>query len=309
MLKSSLLEILTFTKQELVKFEDFIRSPFHNKKENAVKLFLNIKTFPNFDDESLGKDKVWQGIFPETVYNYGIMKNLIFDLNKLAEQFIVILKFNKDEYKQNEYLVNGLLDRELHKIYNIKHNAIDKDPDINYLSESNIEIDDYLNFKYKIYDIKLLHHQKFDLNFKIENLQLKHDSYKLSSFLLQLFSTYGNTIVSRMNNNIDPANNPIYKFLELINPNLDIIMESIKKDSKFIHQYTEIYLSAMFIALREKTEKSYFELKNIVFKNLNILPKSTMQSLHYSIYLALNLNQGKLNKYKETVEIFDSDRK
>ena len=55
MLKSSLLEILrTFSKQELIKFEDFVRSPYFNKKENFVKLFLEIKKYsPELSDEDL----------------------------------------------------------------------------------------------------------------------------------------------------------------------------------------------------------------------------------------------------------------
>ena len=61
MLKSSLLEILrTFSKQELIKFEDFVRSPYFNKKENVVKLFLEIKKYaPEFESENLDKEKVY----------------------------------------------------------------------------------------------------------------------------------------------------------------------------------------------------------------------------------------------------------
>jgi len=44
MLKSSLLEILrTFTKPELIKFEDLVRPPCFNKKDNVTKLFHEIK--------------------------------------------------------------------------------------------------------------------------------------------------------------------------------------------------------------------------------------------------------------------------
>ena len=64
MLKSSLLEILrTFSKEELKKFEDFVRSPYFNKKEKLVKLFLAIKKYaPEFADANLDKEKVWSDI-------------------------------------------------------------------------------------------------------------------------------------------------------------------------------------------------------------------------------------------------------
>ncbi|MBK7253137.1 MAG: hypothetical protein IPI04_04255 [Ignavibacteria bacterium] len=97
MLKSSLLEIIrTFTKQELAKFEDFVRSPYFNKKENVTKLFLEIKKYaPEFKSENLEKEIVWQKIFSKVKYNYGIMKNLIFDLNKLAVKFIELENYSE----------------------------------------------------------------------------------------------------------------------------------------------------------------------------------------------------------------------
>ncbi len=73
MLKSSLLEIIrTFFKQELIKFEDFVRSPYFNINENVIKLFPAIKKrVPEFTDENLEIEKEWMNIFPRKEYNYG----------------------------------------------------------------------------------------------------------------------------------------------------------------------------------------------------------------------------------------------
>ena len=44
MLKSSLIEIIrTFSKEEFLKFEDFIKSPYHNKKFQYDKIIFGIK--------------------------------------------------------------------------------------------------------------------------------------------------------------------------------------------------------------------------------------------------------------------------
>ncbi|MBK9332694.1 MAG: hypothetical protein IPM96_09925 [Ignavibacteria bacterium] len=71
MLKSSLLEIIrTFTKQELIKFEDFVRSPYFNKKENVINLFLEIKKYsPDYENENLKKEKF--------VRRYSLTRNTI----------------------------------------------------------------------------------------------------------------------------------------------------------------------------------------------------------------------------------------
>ncbi|HMS35398.1 MAG TPA: hypothetical protein PKC91_15055 [Ignavibacteria bacterium] len=139
MLKSSLLEILrTFSKQELIKFEDFVRSPYFNKKENVLRLFLEIKKYaPDFADANLEKEKIWVKVFPEIKYNYGIMKNLIFDLNKIAERFLHIQNYETKKFEQDINLLEKLNEKDLLRQYvkNLRSfgNETDKAPfDINY---------------------------------------------------------------------------------------------------------------------------------------------------------------------------------
>ncbi|MBV6477579.1 MAG: hypothetical protein HGGPFJEG_00318 [Ignavibacteria bacterium] len=308
MLKSSLVEIIrTFSKQELIKFEDFVRSPFFNKKENVVKLFLVIKNnLPGKNDPILEKETVWMKLFPDKEYNYGIMKNLIFDLNKLAEEFIATLRFNADEYKKNEYLLDALFDRELLKIFLTKHNSFDKEPDLDYLNANNLEIDDYLHFMSKIYHLKLHYHHQFYRNFKIENLQFSCDSYQLSYFLMVLFASYINAEVNERDRNLDPGRNPATKVLDLISPGLEMIAESITANTGLNSHYIKIYYFT-YLALRDKTESRYLDLKKIVFENLNILPMIHKQSVHYSLITTLfKTKDNKLNIAKEVVEILDS---
>jgi hypothetical protein len=132
-LKSSLLEIIrTFSKEDLVKFEDFVKSPYHNKKSNVVKLFLAIKKFsPAFDDPGLSKEEAWKKVFPGKKYNYGIMKNLIHDLAKLAESYLSHFNFNKD-FSYNRHLIRELHDR---KMYSAFFNKLEKFESKNVPSE------------------------------------------------------------------------------------------------------------------------------------------------------------------------------
>lgn len=78
------------------EFRDFLISPFHNKKSMVVRLFDVIrKKGPEFIDDSLEKEMIWEKIYPGKPYNYGVMKNLIHDLTKLAENFISYLKYEE----------------------------------------------------------------------------------------------------------------------------------------------------------------------------------------------------------------------
>jgi hypothetical protein len=114
--KSTLVEILrTFTKEELAAFSDFSASPYFNKKSNVTKLFESLKKFaPLYPPEKISKEEIWKKVFPGKKYNYGIMKNLIFDLNKLAVKFLEL------EISDGKTLENDLSLLEAYRRKNLK---------------------------------------------------------------------------------------------------------------------------------------------------------------------------------------------
>ena len=119
MLNSSLLEILrTFNPDEIKKFEDFILSPYFNKKAGVIKLYSEIKKyFPDFKNENLKREIVWKKLFPDRKFNYGIMKNLIFDLHKLTENFLQVLNFEFNEINKSNRLLIELMRRKLDRLF------------------------------------------------------------------------------------------------------------------------------------------------------------------------------------------------
>jgi len=90
MQSSSLIEIFrTFNESDLKRFDDFISSPFFNRKPTVIKLWAEIKKHaPKFDSEELSRKNVYERIVSGKKYNYGTMKNMLFDLTKLTEQFL-----------------------------------------------------------------------------------------------------------------------------------------------------------------------------------------------------------------------------
>lgn len=307
MLKSSLLEIIrTFSKQELSKFEDFVRSPFFNKKENIDKLFLHIKKYsPSYENVNLEKEKVWKSLFQDTEYNYGIMKNLIFDLNKLAEQFVAELKYAKDKFKYNEYLMTALCDRELKKIYINKYKSFDPAPDLKLIDENNLLISDHINYVYKMYYLNFFYHHQYDQNYKVEDLQVIRDSCLITNFLIQLFTAFNDVAAINNFRNTDIGNNPVTKFIDVISPSMESIIDSLKDTPAVNPSYLNIYY-LMYRTFTEKTEEQYLEFKDAVFK-LKDIPKSNLQDLHFFILNALHIVKvEKLNGYKETIEVLDS---
>ncbi|MCB0726033.1 MAG: hypothetical protein KDD00_01110 [Ignavibacteriae bacterium] len=306
--KSSLLEILrTFSKQELIKFEDFIISPYFNKKENVTKLFLEVKKYaPEFASENLEKEKVWKAVFTGKEYNYGIMKNLIFDLNKLVEQFMIILKLNTDENKQNEYLMGSMLDRKLIKIYKNKYNSLSLEPDLKVINENLQNIIDHINHVNTMLYMKFFFHHQYEQNFSLKELQVSRDSSFITGFLIKLFGAYNDALGVGSNEKSDQGENIIVKFLDLISPGLDDIVKSIPVTSDFHSVYVMIYYR-MYQALTGKTEEKYLEFKKSVFENMKILPKVNIKAIHNCLAHAAMVSKFEnLDRNKEILQIIDS---
>lgn len=308
MLKSSLLEILrTFTKQELTKFEDFVRSPYFNKKENVLKLLLEIKKYsPDFADDNLGKETVWKKLFPDKEYNYGILKNLIFDLNQLADRFMIDQKFNIDDYKQTEYLLSSLLDRELNKIYKNKYNSLSQKPDLRILNVNIQNISEYIDHVNKMYYMKYFYHHQYDQNYNLEELHIIRDSSLITGFLIKLFGSYNDLVAISNSGNMDRNENITAKFLNLITPGLENIINSFPRKSGVDPVFVKIYYH-MFLALKDRSENRYLEFKKIVFENLNILPKVNIKAIHNCLAnAAMNTKFENLDRNREILEILDS---
>ncbi len=308
MLKSSLLEIIrTFSKQEMAKFEDFVKSPYFNKKENIIKLFFEIKkNTPEFSVDNLEKENLWKNIFPGKEYNYGIMKNLIFDLSKLAEQFIVDLKFSKEKYKYNEYLISELLNRGLKKYYLGKNSSLKKELNSFPVNAGKSSISEYISLMSAIADRSMFYSHMYDPKAINVNDQIERDSYHISKLMLQLFGGYSDVEVFSYARNSDVLTNPVTIYLDTLSSGMEKIINSLNKTSTQNQIYVRIN-HLMYLAIRHKTEAGYLKFKKMFFDNVDMFPKGDMHDLHYCLITAAAKSELKsLNLSREIIEILDS---
>jgi hypothetical protein len=93
----------------LKEFKLFLKSPFNRSQKKALQLFeILIKFYPEFDSDDLNKEYIYNKLFPGKTYNKNTLRNIIFDLTKSAEDFLIFNALTNDE---SEYLLN------LSKIY------------------------------------------------------------------------------------------------------------------------------------------------------------------------------------------------
>lgn len=122
MLKSTLLELLgSFSPKELKEFGDYIRSPFFNKNETLIKLYDFIRKSIN-DPKKLEKEYVFSKIFKGEEYNDSVMRSHMFNLAKLAEDYLAYINYTSEK-KNVLHLVNELNKRNLGRSFEKKLKA------------------------------------------------------------------------------------------------------------------------------------------------------------------------------------------
>jgi len=301
MLKSSLLEILrTFSKQELIKFEDFVRSPYFNKKENVTKLFLYVKKYaPDFTDDKLSKEYAWINLFQGEEYNYGIMKNVIFDLNKLVEKYVILKKFEENKLTETRYLLEYLGEKNLTKLFFSKYDNMEKT-----FNRFSIGLNQYYGLKL---DLMIL---KSNI---LVNTKLSHTTNNISSlyltvnFLINAFKVYQNLVVANNGLNINFDNNPVaYLLRQISKESFEDILENTNKVSETDYLYLKIYYK-MYCMFHDTGGESYLYFKNLLFNNLEALSPKEQRDLHFCLIsgnvLVVN---PEINTSLEKLSVFDS---
>ncbi len=313
MLKSSLLEILrTFTKQELIKFEDFVRSPYFNKKENVIKLFLAIKNYaPEFESENLEKEKIWIKVFPGKDYNYGIMKNIIHELTKLSESFITVEHTKSDKLRDNIALLETLLERKITKVFSSKIEMIEKIYDNPDLKNESYEIGRYYEFLNKLNRLKL-HNNWHHYTGSIEAYEFtcRTIDYHIYSAVINFYKYYNNYLV---HNHIRILNkdNAAEIFLSGLNKNSIIpLLKNVKVKSERDYLILNCFHEMNNAIHADADRNSYFKFKKSLQDCLDIIPKKDLRDLLICLSnTLLNIKRSKsgsgINFYKEIMETHD----
>ncbi|MEO8211491.1 MAG: hypothetical protein ABI840_13105 [bacterium] len=298
MLNSAVIEILKeFDKSELKRFEDFVKSPYFNKKTIVVKLFKFIKKFsPEFKHENLKREVIWKNLYPVKEFNYGVMKNLIYDLTKVAESYLQIQMFESRNFRKQFYLLENLNQRSNKKLFSSKFKILYEKilsqklftPEIyEYLKELNV-----LDYDF--------HFKNVSIN-KNENLTYAIAEYEIFYSLIECFKNYNNTIVFKLRNNYEKEINVLKVFLD--NIAIGEILKEIKKLSEFDYTILNIYY-LMYLATKHNEEPDYYySYKEYLINNDKYFEDPEKRLMYNFLENTLTLNWKIPNRNKEYFEI------
>ncbi|HMQ69604.1 MAG TPA: hypothetical protein PKC58_11510 [Ignavibacteria bacterium] len=305
--KSSLLGIIrTFTPKELIKFEDFVNSPYFNKNKNVINLFAEVKKHaPEYTGEMLDKERVWEKIFPGKEYNYGIMKNIIHDLSVLCESFLSEEIYSKKESRRSIDLLESILKRDLKRNFENSYDAIARTFKKNF-DRKNINFsDEYYSHQKKITDLYEGFLHLYDPQLKNKITIIPSCEYLIYAFLIESIKMFQKVIGHSLQYNHPLNENILYNVFKKLDEGsmiTDIIEYSEKQPGKD-HLVLKCYYS-MFRALRLNDNFDNFkEFKNNISKVNDILPESEISFLYYALMTCLTNLKITLNNFGK--EYFD----
>lgn len=250
--KSTVVEILrTFTTDELKEFEDFVSSPYFNKNKSINKLYGVIKKYhADFESDDIKKENLWKKVYQGKKYNYGTMKNLIFDLNKMVFKFI---ELKRHFSKENEIDVNFL---EEFKSRNLKSLFIKKLQEAKKKASSAKFDKNYFYFKYMLEHVeKTFIDYEFQYDIKaIEDFTALNENLSLFYFYSFFYDSYNKFSVNLFSPNA--LNREYYN---------EILSWYEKSPHK--NDFAEMIYLCFKLVYDFENKENYYKLKELFFEN------------------------------------------
>jgi len=288
----------SFTKNEVIQFDEFLRSPFYNKKPNAVKFFDTLKKHsPDYEGEMLGKENIWKQLYPEKKYNWGVLKNLIFDLTKLSEIFIEVMQYEDNITEKNFLYLDALSKRKIHNKFFLEYDSL-----LRKFTKSKFHQNYYSDIQ-KL-KTKKINHCSIYTNYQSEvneELTAVSDFYIFDA-IVKLSGYYKNIANYSIGLNKSGDRSISEHFFSIIDKNNIFTKSGIlrERDYKILLVYYYQYLAFAY----HENPDNYFNFKKYLHENSGLFAHEEKFNLFSHLGDALNLRPSKKgdNKLLEFLE-------
>lgn len=290
MINSSLIELLgSFSKTEIKEFNDMVYSPYFNKRSAVTKFWEVVRIYaPGFSSKELERERIYKIIFPGKKYNYGTMKNLIYDLSSLAEKFIELKRYYQKTGSQSINLLEGFSERGLKDFFKKNVKTAERS-----LEERKEEVDFYRN-KYLLEILKqscliqqdIFHNNASSIRSANENLTM--------GYFTDVFNNNYSLMIWQYEHGGDYTNDFIKKALAYYKNS------SVKMDYR-----VKIYYNA-FMLIYDGGAAHFYELKKLLEDNIHNLSGEQK----YNFFLAMGnfcikkYNEGSMEFAKHEHETY-----
>jgi hypothetical protein len=119
MVSKELISLLSaLSPKEVIRFENFLRSPYSNKNEKLIELFVELKQFyPLFSNPVLSNHFIHSQIYPNHNFHDSTIRNLCSELKQAVERFLVVESLNTNAFYASDILLKEFRERNLGRLF------------------------------------------------------------------------------------------------------------------------------------------------------------------------------------------------
>lgn len=288
---SKLVNILqTLSKSEIRRFHDFVRSPYFNKNETVVRLFnLLADAHPDFSERKTKRERMFDHLFPDSVFDESKLRYPMSDLTKLLEEYLVWIEFSGNRTRKDHLLLQAFLHRNLHKysqaIIDRSVEAVSDNPhrDIQYY-----------------YNMFVLETDRYDDISSKRNVAVKTN---LQSIIQNLDSFY---IINKLKFSAEIINHANVWAGEFETILLDEIIAYLDKHTDSKVPAVDIYYKILLTLKEPDVESHYFDLKKLLSENVGLFPRAEVNDMYIFArnYCAKKINAGNLQYLNEIFDLY-----
>ena len=284
MISSPLLDIFKhLTKQDRNALNDFVRSPFHNKREDVILLFQYINE--NIDTPlNLKKETVYTCVFPNAKqYDDKAMRYTMSFLMRCMQDFLMYNELKNNDLDKDIRLNRALrlrgADKAYQKALTESHHALEAQP----LRHADYHLHNY-QLELEAYQFKYKKQRSGEL--RLQEISDSLTDFYVTELLRQACAMHSHTSVSQKT----------YTHLFL-----EPILEKIESGAYVCPPSVLAYFHA-YKALTDNSQLIDFQsLKNIIIHDGHLFPKNEIRDLYL---LAINFCIKKLNS---GIRIFETE--
>lgn len=252
---TSIIELLrTFSKNELKRFDLFIGSEYFNRRSAVTKLWNELKPFaPDFRSTSLTRENIYTKVFPGNKFNYGTLKNLIYELTLLSKKFIEIEYYSSKKIQGNFNLLEAIMNRRLFGFFEKTFNETKE-----YIEENFHESDYYRN-KFHLHSLKQNYFIQQDKYYDTSASSESGNHNITMGYFIDVFHNNYNQLLIQTELSAGQENSFMKKVLDFYDT----------APVNFDFRVRIFYLAVMLIY--EGSGKHFYEMKQLVEKNITRL--------------------------------------
>lgn len=279
MVNSNLIKILAgLSKDELKSFEDFVLSPYFNKKPSVIALLKELKTYyPNFNDEQLTKEKIYKNLYKEKKFNDGVLRNQMSELYKLLLKFLGTEAFNRDNMEFKIKIARELLQRGLPKTFKNYYDDLNKQYGKNHLIEN-----EYYYWNRAVLDEQYEDNILFNGDAEGVPVNNLYGNNLIYFILIKLFKVMHNLHATEVNTNVYYDKSILREFLSMLD--IDGVLNRIKEISEKDYNIVSIYYYMSKSLMDFHDYESFNKFYKLVEENYLLFAEPE----RYTLYILLN---------------------